>query len=149
MGLVVNKIQPDIDFTSLLEQLGIDAGEDVPDIPIHSGGPVEPGRGFILHTSDFVQESTLVITERLALTATVDILEAIAFGEGPEDYYLALGYAGWGAGQLEAEIQANAWLTAMAEEEIIFHSELEQKWSRALAMIGVDAGKLSISSGHA
>ena len=149
MGLVINQAFSGLTFESLLDQLEIEVEGDVPDIPVHAGGPVEPGRGFVLHSADFVQESTLVVSETLALSATVDILQALAVGKGPRHHLMALGYAGWGAGQLEQEIQANAWLTAEADEEIVFNTELEQKWPRAMAMLGVNISMLSSDAGHA
>lgn len=149
MGLVINHEFRSLDFEQLLEQLDIEADDTPPDVIVHGGGPVEPGRGFVLHTADYVQESTLIVSETIALTATVDILSAIAAGRGPKDHVIALGYAGWGAGQLEQEIQNNAWLTAEGDEEIVFHTELEQKWPRAMAMLGIDASMLSAEAGHA
>lgn len=149
MGLVINQAFHSLTFEGLLEQLEIDAPDPAPQLVIHTGGPVEPGRGFVLHSADYVQESTLVVSETLALTATVDILTALAHGRGPMHHLLALGYAGWGAGQLEAEIQANSWLTAEADEEIIFNTELEQKWPRAMAKLGVNISMLSSDAGHA
>ena len=150
MGLVINNAFTNLSFRDLLEQLDIDTEtQNLPELIMHSGGPVEPGRGFVLHSADFVQESTLVTNEHLALTATVDILKAIATGKGPNHHLLALGYAGWGAGQLEQEIQDNAWLTAEADEEIIFNTDLEQKWPRAMAMLGVNVSMLSSDAGHA
>jgi putative transcriptional regulator len=149
MGLVINEPMLALTFEELLEQLEIDVVEPIENIQIHRGGPVESGRGFVLHSADYAQDSTMVVSQTLALTATVDILRAIAQGHGPINHLLALGYAGWGAGQIEAEIQQNAWLTAHADEEIVFHTELETKWPRALAMLGVDASMLSTESGHA
>lgn len=149
MGLVINQGFENLNFEGLLTQLDIDFDDEAPDVPVHIGGPVEPGRGFVLHSADFVQDSTMVVSETLALTATVDILRAMAHGRGPIHSLLALGYAGWGAGQLEEEIQANSWLTADADDEIIFHTELEQKWPRAMAMLGVDVSMLSADAGHA
>ncbi len=150
MGLVINNAFDNLSFKDLLEQLDIEVDHsDLPDVTMHSGGPVEPGRGFVLHSADYVQESTLITSEKLALTATVDILKAIANDHGPHHHLLALGYAGWGAGQLEQEIQNNAWLTAEADEEIIFNTDLEQKWPRAMAMLGVNISMLSSDAGHA
>lgn len=149
MGLMIDRPFTTLDFGGLLEQLEIDAPDSCPEIPIHSGGPVEPGRGFVLHSADYVQDSTLVISERIALSATVDILSDIAEGKGPENFLVCLGYAGWGPGQLEDEIQANAWLTAEGEEEIVFHTELDKKWPRTMAMLGVDHSMLSAEAGHA
>lgn len=149
MGLVINQPFQSLTFKDLLEQLDIETSATVPELVIHTGGPVEPGRGFVLHSADYVQESTLVVSETLALTATVDILTALANGQGPLHHLLALGYAGWSAGQLEREIQENAWLTAEADDEIIFNTELEQKWPRAMAKLGVNVSMLSSDAGHA
>lgn len=149
MGIVLNQPFKSLSFEELLEQLDLDYPLSCPDIPIHSGGPVEPGRGFVLHSADYIQESTLVISEHVALSATVDILTAIADEKGPENFIVALGYAGWGAGQLDQEIQQNAWLTAEGEDEIIFHTDLDQKWARSMAMMGIDASMLSAQAGHA
>jgi len=149
MGLVISQPLEALSFKGLLDNLEIEANETPPNITVHQGGPVEPGRGFVLHSADYVQESTLVTSETLALTATVDILRAIAADEGPKHHLIALGYAGWGAGQLEQEIQANAWLTADAEDEIIFYTELEDKWSRTMAMLGINVSMLSAEAGHA
>jgi len=151
MGLVINQAADNINFEQLMEQLEIDLPHPHPtlDIPIHAGGPVELGRGFVLHSADWAQESTLVISETLALTATIDILKAIARGAGPVNYLLALGYAGWGAGQLEEELQQNSWLNAEADEELIFRTELDMKWPRAMTKLGIDLSMLSSLSGHA
>lgn len=149
MGLVVNRLIDSLSFDSLIEQLGLDAGEGPIDLPVHFGGPVESSRGFVLHSADYVQESTLVIEDDIALTATVDVLKAIARGDGPRQRVLALGYAGWGAGQLDAEIQANGWLMVPADHELVFGGDNEHKWHRAIAKIGVDLSLLSTEAGHA
>ncbi|MEM8799461.1 MAG: YqgE/AlgH family protein [Pseudomonadota bacterium] len=149
MGLIINKPFEQLNFSTLLEQLSIDVVGDVDHVTVHSGGPVETGRGFVLHSADFVQDSTLVVSETVALTATVDILRAIANESGPRHALLALGYAGWRSGQLDEEIQRNGWLTVEADEEIVFNTELEQKWPRAMAMLGVDIGMLSREMGTA
>lgn len=148
MGLVINRAIENMTFKNLLDQLTIEAEQEVADVTIHSGGPVEPGRGFVLHSADYVQDSTLIVSQTLALTATVDVLKALAAGKGPTNHLLALGYAGWGEAQLEQEIQNNSWMIADADEEIIFHTELEQKWPRAMAMLGVDVAMLSLEAGH-
>lgn len=148
MGLVINEAIPELSFKSLLEQLNIETDVKAPEVIVHSGGPVEPGRGFVLHSADFVQDSTLIVSQTMALTATVDILRALARGEGPNQFILALGYAGWGKGQLEHEVTSNAWMIAEPDEEIIFNSELEQKWPRAMSMLGVDPAMLSTEAGH-
>jgi putative transcriptional regulator len=149
MGLVVNRPFEALDFEGLLEQLDIEVDDVVRDIPIHTGGPVETGRGFVLHSADYVQDSTLIVSETVALTATVDILRQIAGGRGPHHALLALGYAGWSPGQLEAEIQHNGWLTTEADDEILFNTDLDQKYPRALAKLGVDISMLSGDAGHA
>ena len=157
MGLIINKRTTSIDFLSLLDQLDIDVesglfGSDDPEfdrIMLHAGGPVEIGRGFILHSADYVQDSTMIVSETIALTATVDILSAIARGTGPQDYIIALGYSGWGAGQLEQELHQNSWLNIEADEELVFRTDIELKWPRAMAKLGVDVSLLSMDSGHA
>ena len=149
MGLVVNKAIDQISFPDLLQQLKIDAEQPSEHIRVHFGGPVETGRGFVLHTADYRQEATLVVGEDVALTATVDILKAIAGGKGPRRSLLALGYAGWGPGQLDQEIQANGWLTADADSDLVFGTNLDVKWPRAVAKLGIDLSHLSSEAGHA
>lgn len=149
MGLVVNRILDSISFGSLLEQLDVETGSHRSNMPVHFGGPVESSRGFVLHTTDYVQDSTLVIDEQIALTATIDMLKAIASGEGPEQCVLALGYAGWAPGQLDAEIQANGWLLVPSDLELVFGDDNGTKWERSLAKIGVDLTLLSSEAGHA
>ena len=149
MGLVVNKILEDINFPDLLEQLDINSKTDGKNIGVHFGGPVESGRGFVLHSSDYQQDGTMVIDPQIALTATTDILRDIAKGEGPAKSLLALGYAGWGPGQLDAELQANGWLSVDAEPDLVFGIEPDNAWQVALAKIGIDASMLSGEAGHA
>ena len=149
MGLVVNKLVDNVSFPDLLDQLNIHTGSVDDEIFVHFGGPVETGRGFVLHSSDYVQDATLVIDENVALTATVDILKAIAEGSGPDHSMLALGYAGWGAGQLDEEIQANGWLSVAPDSDLIFDTDLDGKWERAMGKMGIDFSKLSGDSGHA
>jgi len=150
MGLVVNRALENVRLPDLLRQLGIpDLGHSEA-IRVHFGGPVETGQGFILHSADYVQDATLMVGGGVGLTATLDILKDIARGTGPNRSLLALGYAGWGAGQLESEIQANGWLTAPSDESLLFDHDLETKWERALAKIGVDIRLLSSGdAGHA
>jgi putative transcriptional regulator len=154
MGLVINQRAPHITLPKLLEQLDI-AGSHrspVPDrcMAVHVGGPVETSRGFVLHSSDyFAADSTLPINESVCLTATVDILKAIAKGSGPDKAILALGYAGWAPGQLEREIQSNGWLNCPADFDTVFDSDLESKYARALQLLGVDPSHLVGISGHA
>ena len=149
MGLVVNKPMDWISFAELLDQLSIAVDGEVPDLPIHAGGPVETGRGFVLHTADFLQDSTLEIGRSRALTATVDILKAIAGGTGPRHSLLALGYASWAPGQLESEIQQNAWLTLPADDDLLFRTSLDAKYTEALGRLGIDLSVLSGEAGHA
>jgi putative transcriptional regulator len=149
MGLVVNRLIDSLSFDSLLDQLGLETGGDAVDMPVHFGGPVESSRGFVLHSADYVQDSTLVIDDDIALTATIDVLKAIANGNGPKERVLALGYAGWAAGQLDAEIQANGWLMVPADHELVFGLDNGTKWQRAIAKLGVDLSLLSSEAGHA
>lgn len=148
MGLVINRLLDDLTLPGLLRQLKIDPGA-AGDEPIHYGGPVESSRGFVLHTADYVQESTLVINDGIALTATVEVLKAIARGEGPARKVLALGYAGWSAGQLDSEIQANGWLSVAADDDLVFGADNDRKWERALGKLGVTPAMLSGEAGHA
>ena len=149
MGLVVNKLIDSVTFPDLLRQLNIDT--DAPDeqIRVHFGGPVESGRGFVLHSDDYVREATLVVQDGVALTATVDVLRAIADGAGPQRSLLALGYAGWAPGQLDVEIHANGWLNVPADNELIFGLDLDAKWEQSINKLGVDFSMLSGSAGRA
>jgi putative transcriptional regulator len=149
MGLVINRMFNGLSFPDLLEQLNIEPTPLCDPIKIHFGGPVEAGRGFVLHSTDYVQETTLVVNEEVGLTATIDVLKAIANGEGPNRSLLALGYAGWGAGQLDNEIRDNAWLSVPSDEDLLFGTDLDHKWERAIAKIGVDFSMLSGEAGHA
>ncbi len=149
MGLVVNRLVDTLTFPDLLQQLNIDTDDLKQTIRVHFGGPVESGRGFVLHSDDFKDSGTTVVPGGLALTATIDILKAIAGGGGPRRCLLALGYAGWGAGQLDGELQANAWLSAPADEDIVFDGDLDSKWERALGKIGIAPRMLMGLSGEA
>src|SRR6202048_4249817 len=157
MGIVVNQPAPNIRFSELLVQLEvIPAAEPIPRPPragvvkVLKGGPVETGRGFVLHSADFfIENSTLPIDDGICLTATLDILKAIARGDGPASAILALGYAGWAPGQLESEIQHNGWLHCSADPELIFGADTGGKYALALKKIGVEVGKLSSEAGHA
>ena len=157
MGIVVNQPAPNIRFSELLVQLEvIPAAELIQLSPranvvkVLKGGPVETGRGFVLHSADFsIENSTLPIDDGICLTATLDILKAIARGKGPQSAVLALGYAGWAPGQLEGEIQENGWLHCTADPELIFGPDIDGKYSKALRKIGIDPGKLSSEAGHA
>lgn len=152
MGLVVNRNLPDMEFRELLGQLGIDPSPQARDVPVHFGGPVEPGRGFVLHPVEpgaEAPEGRLDIAPGLAMTTTRDILEDLARGRGPERAVLSLGYAGWGPGQLEAEMLANGWLVAERSDEIVFGGANAGKWGAALRGIGVDPSLLSGAAGRA
>jgi putative transcriptional regulator len=149
MGLVVNRLVGSVTFPDLLDQLGIDTEAITEEIRVHFGGPVESGRGFVLHSGEYHHASTLQVAEQMALTATVDILQDIAKDAGPRRSLLALGYAGWGPGQLDAEIQSNGWLNVSADEELVFDEDLDGKWERAINKLGVDPALLSGDAGHA
>jgi len=157
MGIIVNQPAENINFTDLLRQLDvIGEGEEIrlpPDVGqmrVHVGGPVETGRGFVLHSADwYVENSTLPIDDGICLTATLDILKAIAKGDGPVSSLLALGYSGWAPGQLESEIQANGWLHCGADEDLVFGVDLESKYDQALRKLGIDPGHFSPDAGRA
>jgi putative transcriptional regulator len=157
MGIIVNHPAANIKFPDLLVQLEvIPAAERIQlptragDVKVLKGGPVETGRGFVLHSADFfIENSTLPIDEGICLTATLDILKAIARGNGPASAILALGYAGWAPGQLEQEIQQNGWLHCAADTELIFGQDTDAKYEKALRKIGIDLGMLSSEAGHA
>ena len=157
MGIVINQPAPHIDFGDLLVQLDVIPDEKLIELPMRAGevrvlkgGPVETGRGFVLHSADFfIKDSTLPIDNGICLTATLDILKAIARGQGPESAVLALGYAGWAPGQLESEIHANGWLSCEADPDLVFRTRAELKYESALRKIGIDPAKLSSEAGHA
>jgi putative transcriptional regulator len=157
MGIVVNQPAANINFPDLLVQLEVIPAADLIQLPrragtvkVLRGGPVETGRGFVLHSADFfIENSTLPIDDGICLTATLDILKAIARGDGPASALLALGYAGWAPGQLEMEIQENGWLHCPADPELIFGGDTEMKYEKALKKIGIDLGMLSSEAGHA
>jgi len=157
MGIVINQPARKVSFTSLLVQLEVIGAEDAirlparaGSVPVVKGGPVETSRGFVLHSADyFVDNSTMPIDGEISLTATVDVLRAIARGDGPERAMLALGYAGWAAGQLETEIRHMGWLNCPADEGLIFDGMLDTKYERALRKLGIHPGMLSSEAGHA
>jgi putative transcriptional regulator len=157
MGIIVNRPAGSIDFPQLLRQLDIvddaapiELSDDGETVKILRGGPVETSRGFVLHSSDYsIKDATLPIDGGICLTATLDILKAIAQGTGPRQAILALGYAGWAPGQLESEIQHNGWLHCPADPDLIFGRDMDDKYERALHKIGIDLGMLSNSAGHA
>lgn len=157
MGIVINRPAPSLNFSELLVQLeviGPDEAIRLPPeaglVPVLKGGPVETGRGFVLHSNDFyIDNSTLPIDSTVSLTATVDILRAIAHGSGPDRAVLALGYAGWSPGQLEEELQQNGWLTCPPDPSLIFDTPLDSKYECALRKLGIDPSFLSADFGHA
>lgn len=150
MGVIVNKPTPEIRFSGLLEQLKIPCSPGGRDIRVHFGGPVERTRGFVLHSTDYPGgPATMEISAEFRMTATLDILEALAQGNGPSAALLALGYAGWGPGQLEAEIMRNDWLTAEALGGLVFADDDGCKWTGALRQIGIDPLSLSSTAGRA
>ncbi|MFP7672192.1 YqgE/AlgH family protein [Marivita sp. S0852] len=150
MGLIVNKPSADVTFNNLVEQLSIETPEDVTDVRVHFGGPVELGRGFVLHSPDFRSDmTTLEVDDSFAMTGTLDVLENIAKGTGPVKRLVVLGYAGWGPGQLEGEIASNGWLTCDATSELVFDTEDGQKWEAALGSLGISPLALSAEGGRA
>jgi len=149
MGIVVNRPLESPSFEDLLRQLNIDPVPPARTIRLCNGGPVDNARGFVLHTTDWTGEGSLKVDASFALTASLDILKTIAGGGGPSQGMLALGYAGWGPGQLDAEMQQNAWLSASAEPSLIFDAAHETKWRRALAALHIDPLLLSDAAGHA
>lgn len=155
MGLIINQMQQ-MRFPDLLVQLGIIKEDDVIRLPtparefaVRNGGPVDRSRGFVLHSDDYRVESSMPVSEDICLTATVDILRAISSGRGPRQALMALGYSGWGAGQLENEIAANGWLTCPADPDLLFDSDFDRKYDRILSSIGIDIARLSHTAGHA
>lgn len=149
MGLVINHPIPNLTFGNLLKQLDIEDDGLAPQIPVHAGGPMDTGRGFVLHSPDFVEDTSVKLCSDVALTATVDILKALAGQGGPKQRMVILGYAGWGPGQLEDEISQNAWLSTDPTGDVLFETRDDQKWPRAMASLGVDIAMLSSEAGHA
>ncbi|MDX0773770.1 YqgE/AlgH family protein [Sinorhizobium medicae] len=155
MGFILNRPQR-LTFPDVLLHLQLLDPDEVIRLPsttrdfqIQAGGPVETGRGFVLHSDDYLSDSSIPVSDDICLTATLDIVRAISCGEGPVKATMLLGYAGWGPGQLEAEITQNGWLTCPAQEELIFSRNLDEKYDRALALMGVSPAMLSTDSGHA
>jgi putative transcriptional regulator len=155
MGIIINQVQ-ELQFPDLMVQLGIlDEKQAIRlpsparDIIIRNGGPVDRSRGFVLHSDDYMVESTMPVSDDICLTATVDILRAISSGRGPRHALMALGYSGWGAGQLEDEIAQNGWLTCPANTELLFDADIDHKYERILASIGINPMHLSSQAGHA
>ena len=150
MGLIINKPIDGLSFRELMEKFNIDVTTDGPDTPILFGGPVNVGRGFVLHSADYgSKDATLPVTSEISLTATTDILEAISKGCGPSKSMLALGYAGWGTGQIESEILANGWIHCDADPKLIFDTDYEAKWETAINKLGAAISGLSADAGRA
>jgi len=149
MGLVVNKHLGDLTLKGLLEYLNLPKESINRDLPIYFGGPVDTGRGFVLHSDDFTHPGTVPLGNHIALTATVDVLQSIAEGDGPKDCLLAMGYVGWGPGQLDSELHSNRWLQVEADPDTLFHIPIEQRWEKAIAKLGVTPESLSEEFGQA
>lgn len=149
MGLIVNKCADELVWKDLFGKLDIPIGSINAPRPVHYGGPVEVGRGFVLHSSDYhADDATMEVDETTSMTATIDILHAIAMGKGPHRAIVALGYSGWAPGQLESELQVNGWLIVGADEEILFGDDNGEKWDQAMAKLGIDPALLG-AGGHA
>ncbi|RTZ79790.1 MAG: YqgE/AlgH family protein [Gammaproteobacteria bacterium] len=149
MGIVINRPSA-LELPDILQHMDIEETDRTPrDLTVFVGGPVQEDRGFLLHSPVKRWKSTLVITDEIAITTSQDILQAIAKGEGPEEVLIALGYAGWGPGQLEQELQQDSWLVAPASKEIIFHTPVEKRWEAAAALTGVDLNLITSTAGHA
>ncbi len=155
MGLIINQVQQ-LQFSDLLVQLGVLNEKQAIRLPakardliVRHGGPVDRSRGFVLHSDDYMVESSMPVSDEVCLTATVDILRAISMGSGPEHALMALGYSGWGAGQLEHEIAENGWLTCPASIDLLFDPDIERKYDRILATLGINPTHLSSQAGHA
>jgi putative transcriptional regulator len=149
MGLVLNRPIVKPTFDDLLKQLNVEPLPPMRQIKLCAGGPVGNARGFVLHTNDWTGEGSLKVDDSMALTASLDVLKVIAEGGGPRECVLALGYAGWGPGQLDKEIHENSWLSVSADETLLFDTDHETKWRRALAKLHVDPLLLSDVAGHA
>jgi putative transcriptional regulator len=149
MGIVITRIHPEINAKMIFDELEIQIATDAQKIPIHIGGPVHMNELFVLHGTPFTWEGSMMVTGELALSNSRDILEAIAMGHGPQAFIIALGCAGWGPGQLESEIRSNAWMTGPYSEEIVFRTEVDQRWEAAMQRIGIDPALLSDTAGHA
>lgn len=148
LGVGIGRTLPGITLHSLLEQLDIAPGV-APDCAIHSGGPVEPQRGFVLHGTDWRGGDTLLVGERWGLTSTLDVLRAISEGEGPRRWLVALGYAGWGGGQLDGEMRRHGWLATRGDDELLFEHEASRRWDLAMRSAGIDPRLLASTSGQA
>ncbi|CAA9518237.1 MAG: UPF0301 protein YqgE [uncultured Sphingomonas sp.] len=148
LGIGIGALLGDLTLHALLAQVDIDPGV-APDAPVHWGGPVEPSRGFVLHSTDWGGQDTILVGMKWAFTGTLDILRAISEGKGPRQWVVALGYAGWGAGQLDEEMTRHGWLTAKADPAVLFDTAADARWNAALRTNGIDPRLLSSSSGTA
>lgn len=148
MGVVINTATPML-LKEIFSQMDLNDLSDQGNQIVMSGGPVQPERGFVLHSNDAKWQSTLEISADISLTASRDIITALAEGRGPKQCLVALGYAGWGEGQLEAEIAANSWLTVPADKDIIFNTPLQERWTSAAQTLGIDVNLISSTAGHA
>lgn len=149
LGIVVNHVYDGLTVRKVLEQLDVDPGSVPEDVPVYAGGPVEPSRGFVLHSLDYNGPATVQVGSAWGLSTSLDILRDIAIGQGPAKWLLALGYTGWGEGQLDAELTQHGWLNAPAPPELIFDTPFEERWPQAFAALGVDVGQLSATAGRA
>jgi putative transcriptional regulator len=149
MGLIINKLVDELTFSDLLKQLEIEPRSSKSPLSVFLGGPVEQARGFVLHSAEYIQNTTLRVSNTVGLTATIDVLRDIAEGHGPKDKILTLGYTGWGPGQLESEIMENGWLHVEADDALVFDDKLTDKWEMAIRQIGIDPQMLSDEFGHA
>ena len=149
LGIIINRVLPTVSGKTIFDELKLESAPGSESIPIHIGGPVHANEIFILHGPPFEWESCLMITEKLAMSNTMDIIAAIALGEGPEAFVISLGCAGWGPGQLESEITQNAWLTCPVADEVVFSEPIESRWERTVKMMGINPALLSSTPGHA
>ena len=149
MGLIINKLVDELTFPDLLKQLEIKPALPKSPLNVLLGGPVEQARGFVLHSTEYLQDATLRVSDTVGLTATIDVLRDIAEGNGPKDKILMLGYTGWGPGQLDLEIMENGWLHVEADDALVFGDKLTNKWEMAIKKIGIDPQMLSDKYGHA
>lgn len=153
MGLIINHILPDVDMAQLFKQLEIPMNDNMESnaktVPVMSGGPVETARGFVLHSSDFNQQDTIQIRDDIGVTGTIEALREIGNGKTPEKMLFLLGYAGWGAGQLDQELQQNSWLVVNPDADLVFNQNNEEKWDQALSKLGIDPAMLSVAGGSA
>lgn len=149
IGLIINKPLNSLNFLDLLSQLEIPSSVVTKRVPMYAGGPIEVSRGFVLHSKEYQSDSTVRVGENFYITATLDILRALSHGNGPSNFLLALGYVGWGAGQLELELHENLWMVVEPTHELVFNTGLDLKWKASMAVLGVDPGVLNMEAGRA